>query len=80
MKLIADSIAQQQQAASRAVILNPIFAAFWIVIMSGVYQYMYKVRGDWGLVFTTGMGVTMAMLIAVRISVASSINGIVILQ
>ncbi|KAI9741528.1 MAG: hypothetical protein M1818_004334 [Claussenomyces sp. TS43310] len=67
LKLVADSVAQQRQAASWAVISNPFILGLWVLIISMVCQYMYKSRDDIGLVLTTSAGITMAMLVAVRI-------------
>ncbi|CZR63383.1 uncharacterized protein PAC_13280 [Phialocephala subalpina] len=66
LKLVADSIAQQRNIAARAIIFHPLFMAFYIGLMAIVSQYLYKDRGDMGIVITTGAGVTMACLIAIR--------------
>ena len=66
LKLVADSIAQQRQFASRAVIFHPITIAVYIVIVATVSQFIYKDRSDLGILVTTLAGVTMACLIAIR--------------
>jgi hypothetical protein len=66
LKLVADSVAQQRQTASRAVIFHPIFAAIWVLVNAVVVQWLYKGRGDIGIVICTAGGMTMAMLVGVR--------------
>jgi Acetyltransferase (GNAT) family len=66
LKLVADSVAQQRQAASRAVIFHPIFAAIWVLLNALVFQWLYKDRSDLGIVICTAGGMTMAMLVGVR--------------
>jgi hypothetical protein len=66
LKLVADSVAQQRQTASRAVIFHPIFAAIWVLVTGMVFQWLYKDRSDLGIVICTVGGMTMAMLVAVR--------------
>ena len=66
LKLVADSIAQQRQFASRAVISHPLTMAAYIVLLAVVSNFLYKTRSDSGLVATTAAGVTMACLIGVR--------------
>ncbi|KAE8448644.1 hypothetical protein EG329_009069 [Mollisiaceae sp. DMI_Dod_QoI] len=66
LKLVADSIAQQRNIAASAIIFHPICIALYVGFMAIVSQYLYKDRGDIGIVITTGAGITMACLIAVR--------------
>jgi hypothetical protein len=66
LKLIADSIAQQRQLASRALIFHPITIAVYIAVVAITSQFMYKDRSDIGILATTLAGVTMTCLIAVR--------------
>ena len=66
LKLIADSIAQQRQQASRAIIFHPLTIAVYILLLAIVSNFMYKTRSDLGIVATTSAGITMACLIAVR--------------
>jgi hypothetical protein len=66
LKLVADSVAQQRQTASRAVIFHPIFAAAWVLVNALVTQFLYKDFSDLGIVVCTVGGMTMAMLVAVR--------------
>jgi hypothetical protein len=66
LKLIADSVAQQRQIASKAIIFHPLTCAVWVLMLAIVYQIFYKVPGDIGSVITTAGGLSMAMLVAVR--------------
>lgn len=66
LKLIADSVAQQRQAASFAVISNPLTIGLWVTLLAILWQNLYKAPGDIGLLVTTGAGLTMAMLAATR--------------
>jgi len=66
LKLIADSIAQQRQTASRAIIFHPLTIAVYVVVIGMVCQYMINSRSDIALAFTTSAGITMALLVAVR--------------
>ncbi|TVY23665.1 hypothetical protein LHYA1_G006564 [Lachnellula hyalina] len=74
LKLVADSIAQQRQAASRAAIFHPLTIAVYIGLLAIVSQLLYKTREDIGIVATTGAGVTMACLILVRGLTSGYIN------
>jgi ribosomal protein S18 acetylase RimI-like enzyme len=66
LKLIADSIAQQRQQASRAIIFHPLTIAAYVLLLAVVSNFMYKERSDLGIAATTSAGITMACLIAVR--------------
>ncbi|KAL3427232.1 acetyltransferase [Phlyctema vagabunda] len=66
LKLVADSVAQQRQIASRAIIFHPLTIAIYILALAVVNQYLYKTRGDLGIVVTTCAGLTMIGLVAVR--------------
>lgn len=66
LKLIADSIAQQRQLASRAVLFHPIIIAAYVGLLAITTQLLYKTRGDLGVLLTTVAGVTMACLVGVR--------------
>ncbi|KAI9694060.1 MAG: hypothetical protein M1822_003331 [Bathelium mastoideum] len=76
LKLVADSVAQQRQFASRVLIFHPLNLAVFAVILGIVAQLVFKYRssGDAGwfgadaaLVGTTWAGVAMAALVGVRI-------------
>ncbi|KAG9233082.1 hypothetical protein BJ875DRAFT_505581 [Amylocarpus encephaloides] len=66
LKLVADSVAQQRQIASRAMIFHPLTVAIWVLALGLVSRYFYKQADDIGIVLTTCGGATMAGLIAVR--------------
>ncbi|TAQ86468.1 hypothetical protein B7494_g5207 [Chlorociboria aeruginascens] len=66
MKLVADSIAQQRQVASRAVIFHPLSLAVFVGILGIITKLMYKSSSDLGVLITTFAGVTMALLVGVR--------------
>jgi hypothetical protein len=66
LRLIADSIAQQRQLASRAILFHPLIIAAYIGILAIASQVLYKSSTDIGLLLTTGAGITMMVLVAVR--------------
>lgn len=66
LKLIADSIAQQRQVASRAVIYHPLSVSIAIAILAVMGQYFYTGPSSLALIGTTFLGVLMALLISVR--------------
>jgi len=66
LKLIADSIAQQRQFASRAIIFHPITLAAYIAVIALLNQLLWKTRSDIGIFLTTAAGFTMTCLVAVR--------------
>ncbi|RMZ84673.1 hypothetical protein DV737_g972, partial [Chaetothyriales sp. CBS 132003] len=67
LKLVADSVAQQRQYGSRAMILHPVTAGFAVAVLALAYSLLHKgKRSDWALVGTTLAGALMAFLVAVR--------------
>jgi ribosomal protein S18 acetylase RimI-like enzyme len=74
LKLVADTIAQQRNAAARAIIFNPIVIAGYILLLALINNYLYSTRSDIGLVVTTSAGITMTCLVAVRAITAPYIN------
>jgi GNAT superfamily N-acetyltransferase len=66
LKLVADSIAQQRQLASTAVIFYPVTIAVYVLVLAIVSQLLYKSNDDIPLLLTTGAGITMALLVGVR--------------
>lgn len=66
LKLVADSIAQMRQTASRILIFHPLNVAIFTALLAVICNYLYKSRSDIGIVFTTGAGITMAGLVFVR--------------
>ncbi|KAJ4410891.1 hypothetical protein N0V91_001820 [Didymella pomorum] len=65
LNLIADSVAQQRQVASKMMISHPINLAVLGVVMAVVAQYMRK-HGDMFVFGTTAGGITMSFLILIR--------------
>jgi hypothetical protein len=66
LKLIADSIAQQRQVASKAIIVHPFSLSLWVLMLGVVYQFIYKTPADIGVFVTTVAGISMSMLVGVR--------------
>ncbi|RMZ76012.1 hypothetical protein DV738_g5161, partial [Chaetothyriales sp. CBS 135597] len=67
LKLVADSVAQQRQYGSSAMIFHPITAAALVAIVGITYAKLYKgSQADWAVVGTTVAGALMASLITIR--------------
>ncbi|EXJ55872.1 hypothetical protein A1O7_08803 [Cladophialophora yegresii CBS 114405] len=67
LHLIADSVAQQRQLASTAIIFHPLTLCALVLLFGLAYQNLYKGSySDWALVGTTSAGILMAVLITVR--------------
>lgn len=67
LRLVADSVAQQRQIGSRALIFHPVTAAILAVIVSLLYQYLYKGEAsDYAIIGTTFAGVLMAVMVTIR--------------
>ncbi|KAF2428352.1 hypothetical protein EJ08DRAFT_699214 [Tothia fuscella] len=66
LKLVADSVAQQRQTASRILIFHPLNMAIFTAVLALMVQFLYKSKSDIALLLTTGAGVTMAALVAVK--------------
>ncbi|KAF2188194.1 hypothetical protein K469DRAFT_724759 [Zopfia rhizophila CBS 207.26] len=80
LRLVADSVAQQRQVASKMLIFHPANLAAYILVLGVLTQYMYHSFDDLIVLGTTIGGITMACLAAVRmatggyISLAEEIN------
>jgi len=80
LKLVADSVAQQRQVASRALISHPVNLAVFVAVLAAAVSQLYKTPADLPLVLTTFGGLSMVGLVAVRyltgryIFLAESIN------
>lgn len=61
LRLIADSVAQQRQLASRTLIMHPLNISLALLVLAALAQYM-----SLAIFFTTSAGAIMAMLVAVR--------------
>ncbi|OAP62906.1 hypothetical protein AYL99_02133 [Fonsecaea erecta] len=67
LRLIADSVAQQRQLASAAVIFHPLTVSLLVLLLGLAYQNLYKgAASDWAIIGTTSAGILMAVLITVR--------------
>jgi hypothetical protein len=66
LRLIADSIAQQRQLASRALIFHPAVIATYLAVLAITYQILYRNSDQLGVLITTVSGITMIALVAVR--------------
>lgn len=69
LKLIADSVAQQRQTASRAMILHPAALAMTVVVLGVMSQML-----EFSMLITTAAGVIMTGLVAVRMYTAGYIG------
>ncbi|KIW20992.1 hypothetical protein PV08_01571 [Exophiala spinifera] len=67
LHLLADSVAQQRQVASSAIMYHPLTLGTFVLCFGLVYQYLYKgQRSDWMLIGTTSAGTIMAILVSIR--------------
>ncbi|ETI21429.1 hypothetical protein G647_07776 [Cladophialophora carrionii CBS 160.54] len=67
LHLIADSVAQQRQLASTAIIFHPFTLCALVLLFGLAYQNLYKGSySDWAIIGTTLAGILMAALITVR--------------
>ncbi|KAF2265858.1 hypothetical protein CC78DRAFT_177812 [Lojkania enalia] len=68
LRLIADSVAQQRQLASKMLIFHPLNLAVFTLVLAVLAQYMWKTDDDLLVLGTTVGGITMAFLVAVRMA------------
>ena len=67
LHLIADSVAQQRQIASTAVIFHPLIISALVLLFGLAYQYLWSgTRSDWAIIGTTSAGILMSVLVSVR--------------
>jgi GNAT superfamily N-acetyltransferase len=66
LKLIADSVAQQKQVASRMLMSHPVNVAIFGLLIAVVGQQLYKGPDDVAVLLTTFTGMTVAALAFVR--------------
>jgi hypothetical protein len=68
LKLVADSIAQQRQFASKAIIKHAYVQAGVLAVLAILANVLVKTNtiGDWAVFGTTAAGVIMALLVGVR--------------
>ncbi|KXT12079.1 hypothetical protein AC579_1858 [Pseudocercospora musae] len=67
LKLVADSIAQQRNAANRALIFHPLNMAVMIGVLAFVGRWLTEKGYDWLMVGSTVLGILMAALAGCRI-------------
>jgi acetyltransferase (GNAT) family protein len=65
LRLIADSVAQQRQTASRAIISHPVVLTAVIAILAIISQYLFDRRGDLTLVVSTVAGCALTWMAAI---------------
>ncbi|KAI9731343.1 MAG: hypothetical protein M1834_005246 [Cirrosporium novae-zelandiae] len=66
LHLIADSVAQQRQSASRAIIFHPLTLAAYFLALAFIYRVFGNSSRGLGVAVTTTAGITMTALIAIR--------------
>jgi Acetyltransferase (GNAT) family len=75
LKLLADSVAQQRQLASNAIIFHPLTVSIWLLFIAIAGQWQYDgTTGSLALVGVTAAGLSMAVLISVRWAVSGYIE------
>ncbi|KAF2855702.1 hypothetical protein T440DRAFT_464090 [Plenodomus tracheiphilus IPT5] len=66
LRLVADSVAQQRQVSSKAMMFHPISLAVYTVVVAIATQYILRWYNDMLMVCTTVGGITMTFLIFIR--------------
>ncbi|KAI5460385.1 hypothetical protein BGZ63DRAFT_414622 [Mariannaea sp. PMI_226] len=66
LKLVADSVAQQRQSASAALIFHPICLSALIAVISLVHVNVEFIRTDYTAMLLTYPGIVLSYLVAVR--------------
>ncbi|KAF2152361.1 hypothetical protein K461DRAFT_327896 [Myriangium duriaei CBS 260.36] len=74
LKLVADSIAQQRQTASRALLSHPLHIALFVAVCSLLGRWLFLLRGELGVALSTVGGLTMGVLVVIRWAVAPYIE------
>ena len=68
LHLVADSVAQQRQYASSAILSNPITIASLVAVLGILHKFLpHESLVEWALVATTFTGVFMTLLVAIRL-------------
>jgi GNAT superfamily N-acetyltransferase len=81
LRLVADSVAQQRQVASKVVMFHPVSLAAYFAVVAIAAQYMLRWYEDKMMLATTIGGITMTFLIFIRwmtgpyIGMAEAIDG-----
>jgi hypothetical protein len=67
LRLVADSVAQQRQYASKALIFHPLTIAVWVGLLAVVGQWLYDgTMNSYAIIVTTYSGIIMTVLLSVR--------------
>ncbi|KAI4952247.1 hypothetical protein J4E91_003709 [Alternaria rosae] len=66
LRLVADSVAQQRQVASKVMLFHPVSLAAYFVVVAFAAQYMLRWYEDKTMLATTIGGITMTFLIFIR--------------
>lgn len=67
LRLVADSVAQQRQTASRILILHPLTMALLVAVAGVLYQFFYQgAWSDFAIIGTTFGGMVMTVMVSVR--------------
>lgn len=74
LNLIADSVAQQRNAANRALIFHPLNIAVWAGLVAVVWRYMMSRGYDWIACGLTTVTLAMATMLAMRYLTESYLN------
>ena len=68
LRLVADSVAQQRQLASSAILFHPLTLCAMVLLFGLAYQYLYKgAASDFAIIGTTTAGLLMVVLITARL-------------
>lgn len=67
LRMVADTVAQQRNLASRAIIYHPLTLGLWVAVLAGLYQQFWTGDvWDWLKILTTFLGVVMATFGGIR--------------
>ncbi|KAK7402878.1 hypothetical protein QQX98_011363 [Neonectria punicea] len=74
LNLVADSIAQERQVASRSLIFNPLCLSVAVAVISVVHFSTESIRTDVTSMLTTYSGLVLAYLLAIRYATSAYIR------
>lgn len=74
LKLIADSVAQQRQVSSSALIFHPISLSALVAVISFIHMNVEYIRADYSSMLVTYSGILLSYLVAVRYITSSYIR------
>ncbi|RYO75667.1 hypothetical protein DL766_003810 [Monosporascus sp. MC13-8B] len=66
LKLVADSIAEQRQSASRHMVFHPYLLAILALALGIAYEISWRIKRDLGMALVLHSGVIMTYLLAIR--------------